>query len=142
MNNLVLYRQDVAQNSMETIVPDLAESWSWSEDGRPHQRRLPPLLGCRRGSKRVPSPDFSYGLEELEGGAISGSFPGFGFITGRGAGRGRGALPYWFSSPLAGECRGMHPSSGSWRSRRSPYLGATISQLAKPGHERLLQREP
>src|SRR5580704_15298946 len=33
MNNLVLYRQDVAQNSMDTIVPDLAESWSWSEDG-------------------------------------------------------------------------------------------------------------
>ena len=62
--------------------------------------------------------------------------------SGFGAGRGRGALPYWFSSPLAGECRGMHPSSGSWRSRRSPYLGATISQLAKPGHERLLQREP
>ncbi len=32
-NNLVMYDQHVAQNSMATIVPDLAESWSWSEDG-------------------------------------------------------------------------------------------------------------
>src|SRR5712664_562715 len=33
-NNLVLYQQDVPQNSMQTIVPDLATSWSWSEDGK------------------------------------------------------------------------------------------------------------
>src|SRR5579862_5524465 len=33
MNNLVMYKQDVAQNSMASIVPDLADSWSWSEDG-------------------------------------------------------------------------------------------------------------
>src|SRR5438270_2220858 len=32
-NNLVVYRQDVAKSSLETIVPDLATSWSWSEDG-------------------------------------------------------------------------------------------------------------
>jgi peptide/nickel transport system substrate-binding protein len=32
-NNLVLYRQDEPQNSMKSIVPDLATSWSWSEDG-------------------------------------------------------------------------------------------------------------
>ncbi len=32
-NNLVMYKQDVAQNSLESIVPDLAASWSWSEDG-------------------------------------------------------------------------------------------------------------
>src|SRR5213082_1436264 len=31
-NNLVMYKQDVAQNSMESIVPDLAESWTWSDD--------------------------------------------------------------------------------------------------------------
>src|SRR5215208_3085836 len=31
-NNLVLYKQDVAQNSLESIVPDLAESWAWSGD--------------------------------------------------------------------------------------------------------------
>src|SRR5215471_12450375 len=34
MNNLVMYKQDVAQNSLQTIVPDLAESWSWGEDGK------------------------------------------------------------------------------------------------------------
>jgi peptide/nickel transport system substrate-binding protein len=31
-NNLVIYKQDVAQNSMDSIVPDLAESWAWSGD--------------------------------------------------------------------------------------------------------------
>jgi peptide/nickel transport system substrate-binding protein len=31
-NNLVLYKQDVAQNSMDTIVPELATSWAWSTD--------------------------------------------------------------------------------------------------------------
>ena len=31
-NNLVLYQQDVPQNAPESIVPDLATDWSWSED--------------------------------------------------------------------------------------------------------------
>src|ERR1700724_3486018 len=33
-NNLVIYKQDVAQNSLESIVPDLAESWAWSGDNK------------------------------------------------------------------------------------------------------------
>src|SRR5215475_11698184 len=33
-NNLVMYKQDVAQNSLQSIVPDLAESWSWDEGGK------------------------------------------------------------------------------------------------------------
>jgi peptide/nickel transport system substrate-binding protein len=33
-NNLVLYKQDEPQNSLDTIVPDLATEWSWSEDGK------------------------------------------------------------------------------------------------------------
>src|SRR6202048_1735751 len=32
-NNLVLFNQHVPQNRVETIVPDPAPSWSWSEDG-------------------------------------------------------------------------------------------------------------
>src|SRR5215469_15118040 len=32
-NNLVLYKQDVPQNSLQSIVPDLATDWAWSEDG-------------------------------------------------------------------------------------------------------------
>jgi peptide/nickel transport system substrate-binding protein len=32
-NNLVMYRQDVPQNSEQSIVPDLATSWSWNEEG-------------------------------------------------------------------------------------------------------------
>ena len=31
-NNLVMYKQDVPQNSLQSIVPDLAISWSWNED--------------------------------------------------------------------------------------------------------------
>ena len=33
-NNLVMYDQHIPKNSLETIVPDLAESWAWSEDGK------------------------------------------------------------------------------------------------------------
>src|SRR6266852_681255 len=32
-NNLVMYKQDVPQNSMKSIVPDLATSWAWNEEG-------------------------------------------------------------------------------------------------------------
>src|SRR6202140_496135 len=32
-NNLVVFDQNVAQNSMQSIVPELATSWSWNEDG-------------------------------------------------------------------------------------------------------------
>jgi peptide/nickel transport system substrate-binding protein len=32
-NNLVIFDQHVKQNSMQSIVPDLATSWSWNEDG-------------------------------------------------------------------------------------------------------------
>jgi peptide/nickel transport system substrate-binding protein len=32
-NNLVVYDQHVPQNSLGSIVPDLATSWSWSDDG-------------------------------------------------------------------------------------------------------------
>jgi peptide/nickel transport system substrate-binding protein len=31
-NNLVLYKQDVPQSSLQSIVPDLASEWSWDED--------------------------------------------------------------------------------------------------------------
>jgi peptide/nickel transport system substrate-binding protein len=33
-NNLVLYDQHVARSSLQSIVPELANSWSWGEDGR------------------------------------------------------------------------------------------------------------
>src|ERR1700692_3542627 len=33
-NNLVIYKQDVAQNSLESIVPELADSWAWSGDNK------------------------------------------------------------------------------------------------------------
>ena len=33
-NNLMLFDQHIAQDSLASIVPDLAESWAWSEDGK------------------------------------------------------------------------------------------------------------
>src|SRR5712691_9667643 len=32
-NNLVMFDQQVKQNSLASIVPDLATAWSWNEDG-------------------------------------------------------------------------------------------------------------
>jgi len=34
MNNLVLYDQGVARSSLDSVRPDLATGWSWSEDGK------------------------------------------------------------------------------------------------------------
>src|SRR5205823_7297395 len=33
-NNLVMFDQHVPQNSLSSIVPDLAESWTYAEDGK------------------------------------------------------------------------------------------------------------
>src|SRR5437762_5444997 len=33
-NNLVMFDQHVPQNSLSSIVPDLAESWTYNEDGK------------------------------------------------------------------------------------------------------------
>src|SRR5258708_10738019 len=32
-NNLVLFDQHVPQNTLRSVVPDLAQSWSWNDDG-------------------------------------------------------------------------------------------------------------
>src|SRR5436190_16551302 len=32
-NNLVIFDQHVPQNSLQSVVPDLATGWSWNEDG-------------------------------------------------------------------------------------------------------------
>jgi peptide/nickel transport system substrate-binding protein len=44
-NNLVMYKQDAAQNSLASIVPELAEEWSWD----PSKTRL--MLRLRQGVK-------------------------------------------------------------------------------------------
>src|ERR1700738_3847473 len=42
-NNLVMFDQHVQQNSLGSIVPDLAIGWSWNEDGT--DPTLPPRAG-------------------------------------------------------------------------------------------------
>src|SRR5207302_10405668 len=32
-NNLVMFDQQVKQNSLASVIPDLATGWSWNEDG-------------------------------------------------------------------------------------------------------------
>jgi peptide/nickel transport system substrate-binding protein len=32
-NNLIMFKEDVPQNSLKSIVPDLATSWAWNEEG-------------------------------------------------------------------------------------------------------------
>src|SRR5690348_17269773 len=39
-SNLVVFDQHVPQNRLSTLVPDLAESWSWNEDHRELSFRL------------------------------------------------------------------------------------------------------
>jgi peptide/nickel transport system substrate-binding protein len=41
-NNLVLFDQHVPQNRVESIVPELATRWSWSEDGTELSFKLRP----------------------------------------------------------------------------------------------------
>src|SRR5215467_14417159 len=41
-NNLVTFDQHVPQNTLTSIVPDLASSWSWSEDGKELTFKLRP----------------------------------------------------------------------------------------------------
>src|SRR3954453_18339607 len=52
-NNLVLFDQHAAQNSLQSIVPDLATSWSWNDDKT--QLKLPLRQGAR-GKRDNPSP--------------------------------------------------------------------------------------
>ena len=43
-NNLVLFDQSVKQASLQSIVPDLATSWAWSEvHGTPHVAHYAPF---------------------------------------------------------------------------------------------------
>jgi ABC-type transport system substrate-binding protein len=47
-NNLVMYKQDMPQTSLQSVVPDLATAWSWNEDpaaGQADHTQHPRLSG-------------------------------------------------------------------------------------------------
>src|SRR5258706_1115209 len=48
-NNLVMYRQDVAQNSLQAIVPDLATGWNRGADRHEMDLPLQPGVELPRG---------------------------------------------------------------------------------------------
>src|SRR5215467_7878178 len=51
-NNLVIYDQHVPQSSLESIVPDLATAWSWSEDGTELTCCRAMIPTCRRTARK------------------------------------------------------------------------------------------
>src|SRR5262249_56144168 len=53
-NNLVLFDQHVSQNTMQSILPDLATEWSWSEDGTELTFRLRQGVRCHDGQPFTP----------------------------------------------------------------------------------------
>src|SRR5438132_1113865 len=55
-NNLVMFDQHVKQNSLQSIVPDLATSWSWGEDGTELTLPLHQGVTASPGTTSNPSP--------------------------------------------------------------------------------------
>src|SRR6266581_5001233 len=55
-NNLVIYDQSIKQNSLASIVPDLATGWSWNEDGTELTLPLHQGVTASPGTTANPSP--------------------------------------------------------------------------------------
>ena len=66
MNNLVMYDQHVVQNSLKSIVPDLGDSWTWSEDGTELTFKLHPGVKWHDG-KPFTAADVKCTFELLQG---------------------------------------------------------------------------
>src|SRR3954468_23930960 len=65
-NNLVMFDQHIAKNSLESIIPDLATSWTWSSDGTKLNFKLRPGVRWHDG-KPFTSADVVCTFEALLG---------------------------------------------------------------------------
>ena len=52
-NNLVIFDQHTPRNTLQSIVPDLATSWSWNEDGTDLTFRLREGVRWHDGGTRL-----------------------------------------------------------------------------------------
>src|SRR5437867_6617221 len=67
-NNLVIFNQSVKQNSLDSIVPDLATGWSWNEDAT--ELTLPLHRGVKwHDGKPFTAKDVKCTLDMLQGNA-------------------------------------------------------------------------
>jgi peptide/nickel transport system substrate-binding protein len=65
-NNLVLYKQDEPQNTFDSILPELATSWSWNEEGT--ELTLPLQKGVKwHDGKPFTAADVKCTLDLLQG---------------------------------------------------------------------------
>src|SRR5438046_9539345 len=68
-NNLVMFDQHIAQNRLDTIVPDLASEWSWNEDGNTLTFKLRQGVKWHDGKPFTPKDD-KFTCDLLQGKAM------------------------------------------------------------------------
>src|ERR1700731_704630 len=67
-NNLVMFKQDVPQNTLRSIVPELATGWAWNEEGTELTFRLRQGVRWHDG-KPLTAADVNCTIDLLQGNA-------------------------------------------------------------------------
>src|SRR5947209_17429140 len=67
-NNLVMFKQDVPQNTLRSIIPDLVTGWAWNEEGT--ELTFPPRQGVKwHDGKPFTAADVKCTIDLLQGNA-------------------------------------------------------------------------